>query len=133
MIEELKGIVKDLREERERILGVLDRFAMPAGRGKRKTEMSDDVIFLNSVGSALVRSTLHVYPVEANGHVIFDPLLGTPLENCEAEWVNALDETDWSLIADAAYLTEGEVAFAKKLAREWNDEPLFAADPRGND
>ena len=95
--------------------------------------MSGDVIFLNSVGSALVRSTLHVYPVEPNGHVIFDPLLGTPLENCDAEWVNGLDENDWELIADAAYLTEGEVAFAKKLAREWKDNSLLVADPRGKD
>jgi len=100
---------------------------------KEFSSMVGDVIFLNSVGSALVRSTLHVYPVEPNGHVIFDPLLGTPLECCEAEWVNGLDETDWELVADAAYLTEGEVAFAKKLAREWNDNSLLVADPRGKD
>ena len=38
----------------------------------------ENVIHLNSVGSALVPSTLKVYPVEANGHVVFDPCLATP-------------------------------------------------------
>jgi len=53
--------------------------------------MSKNFIYLNSVGSVLVPSNLKVYPVEPNGHAIFDPCLGTPLENCDSEWVAALD------------------------------------------
>lgn len=87
----------------------------------------DNVIYLNSVGSVLVPSNLKVYPVEANGHVVFDPCLATPLESIEAEWVAALDDHDWGLVAEAADLTEEEVACAKELAADNEYEP-FAHD-----
>ena len=95
----------------------------------------ENVIHLNSVGSALVPSTLKVYPVEANGHVVFDPCLATPLESIEAEWVAALDDHDWSLIAEAAGLTDAEVACAKELAADNEYEPFAhgLVDPYGKD
>ena len=86
----------------------------------------DNVIYLNSVGSALVPSTLKVYPVEPNGHVIFDPCLATPLESCDSEWVAALDEYDWGLVAEAAELTEEEVACAKELAADHEPDSIAA-------
>jgi hypothetical protein len=84
----------------------------------------ENVIHLNSVGSALVYPSLKVYPVEANGHVVFDPCLATPLESIEAEWVAALDDHDWSLIAEAAGMTDAEVACAKELAADNEYEPF---------
>lgn len=86
--------------------------------------MSKNFIYLNSVGSALVYPSLKVYPVEANGNPVLDPCLATPLENIEAEWVAALDDHDWSLIAEAAGLTDAEVACAKELAVDNEYEPF---------
>tara|TARA_S200002703_G_scaffold34481_1_gene29880 strand:- start:23485 stop:23775 length:291 start_codon:yes stop_codon:yes gene_type:complete len=88
--------------------------------------MSKNFIYLNSVGSVLVPSTLKVYPVEPNGHAIFDPCLGTPLESCDSEWVAALDDHDWGLVAEAADLTEEEVACAKELAADHEPDSLAA-------
>ena len=86
----------------------------------------ENVIHLNSVGSALVYPSLKVYPVEANGHVVFDLCLATPLESCDSEWVAALDDHDWGLVAEAADLTEEEVACAKELAADHEPDSLAA-------